>query len=95
MEIQQLKNAFKMSTKQKHKYLIKFTCKSPRTGELYYPFAENPRLMFIVADRLRRHRTIDQSGIYLKQNPGDASMTIADIKNLVKNGQCKLNSISK
>jgi len=51
--------------------------------------------MFIVADRLRRHRTIDQSGIYLKQNPGDASMTIADIKNLVKNGQCKLNSISK
>ncbi len=70
-----------------YKYLIKFACKKAKTGELYYPFAEHPRFMFLVADRLRRHRTIDQSGIYLKNNPGDATMTIEDIKNIIKNGQ--------
>ncbi len=68
-----------------YKYLIKYSCKSAKSGELYYPFAEHPRFMFLVSDRLRRHRTIDQSTIYLKQNPGDAAMTIQDIKKVVDN----------
>jgi len=46
--------------------------------------------MFVVADRLRRHRTIDQSSIYLKSNPGDATMTKEGIKNIIKNGQCNI-----
>ena len=39
------------------KHLLKYACKDSK-GELYYPFAEHPRALFYVYDRLRRHRAM-------------------------------------
>jgi hypothetical protein len=58
-------------------------------GEFYYPFAQHPRFLFYVCDRLRRHRTLDQCKVYLKQNPNDATLTIDDLKAILTSGNSK------
>jgi hypothetical protein len=37
-------------------------------------------------DRIRRHRTLDQSKVYLNQNVGDANLTIQELKQAIYNG---------
>jgi hypothetical protein len=51
------------------KHLLKYAVLDHK-DEHYYPFAQHPRFKFWAYDRLRRHRTLDQSKIYLKQNLG-------------------------
>ncbi len=35
---------------------------------------------------MRRHRGLDQTRVYLKQNPGDANLTIRELKQSIQNG---------
>ena len=65
-------------------HLIKYACKRAKSNELYYPFAEHPRFMFYVNDRLIRHRSFTQSKIYMLQNPEDANMTALELKELLE-----------
>jgi len=67
-----------------YRHLIKFACKKAYSDELYYPFAQHPRFMFYANDRLTRHRTLDQSKVYLKQNPADANITISELKEAIR-----------
>ncbi len=49
-----------VSETETYRHLIRFAGKRVNSDELYYPFAEHPRFMFYVQDRLIRHRTLDQ-----------------------------------
>lgn len=65
--------------------MIKYACHNSK-GELYYPFVSHGRFKFWAYDRLRRHRGLDQTKIYLKQNPGDANLSIAQLREKLQNG---------
>ena len=52
------------------KHLLKYATEHTTNQEMYYPFVKHPRFKFWSYDRLRRHRALEQSKIYLKQNIG-------------------------
>jgi len=79
-----------VSETEAYRHLLKFACKRAYTDELYYPFAEHPRFMFYIHDRLVRHRTLDQSKIYLKNNVQDANLSVKEIKEAIKNNAGRL-----
>lgn len=53
------------------KHLLKYATLKSETNEYYYPFAKHPRFKFCAYDRIRRHRALKQSKVYLKQNIGN------------------------
>ena len=59
---------------------LRFAELDPLTRNLYYPFAEYGRFKFWMDDRIRRQWTLSQSTIYLKKTPGDAALTINDLR---------------
>lgn len=71
-----------------YRHLIKYACKLAYSNELYYPFAEHPRFMFYVNDRLIRHRSFTQSKIYLLQNLEDANMSALELKEHLQSNDC-------
>lgn len=71
-----------------YRHLMKYLCKNTN-GDYYYPFAQHPRFLFYAADRLRRHRTLVQSRVYLKNNPNDAALTIKELKEIIDSRDCK------
>ena len=77
-----------------YRHLIKYACKNSE-GDFYYPFAEHPRFLFYAYDRLRRHRTLDQSKVYLKQNPQDAALTIDELKEIINSNDSKIIILNK
>jgi len=80
---------FHVSETDTYRHLIKYACRRAYSEELYYPFAEHPRFMFYVQDRLVRHRTLDQSKIYLKNNSQDANLSVKELKDAIKNNNGK------
>ena len=66
--------------------MIKYACKNSITQQYYYPFVTHPRFKFWAYDRIRRHRALAQSKIFLQQNLGDAALTISELKEHLKNG---------
>ena len=50
------------------KHLLKYATVHTTSQEMYYPFVKHPRFKFWSYDRLRRHRALEQSKVYLKQN---------------------------
>ena len=54
-------------------------------GSLYSRFAAHPRFVLWAFNITYRHRTLSQGDIYLKQNPGDANLTIDQLKALTEN----------
>ncbi len=59
-----------VSETEAYHHLLKYATTHTETNKLYYPFVVHPRFKFWAYDRLRRHRALDQSKIYLKQNLG-------------------------
>jgi len=43
-------------------------------GEYYFPFAEHQRFKFWAYDRLRRHRSLSQARVFMKQYPDETIM---------------------
>lgn len=83
-----------VSETEAYRHLIKYVCKDSN-GELYYPYTSHPRFLFYVSDRLRRHRTLNQSKVYLKQNNEDASLTIQELKEIISKNDSELNGMIK
>ena len=75
-----------VSESEAFRHLLKYVTKKSNTDHFYYPFAEHPRFKFWAYDRIRRHRSMDQSTIYLNQNPREANMTIDELKRIIQEG---------
>ncbi len=68
-------------------HLLKVSESHPVTGKVYYPFFSHDRFIFFMHDRILRHHALNQTNVYLKQNPQDASMSIEDIQRAIENGE--------
>ena len=66
------------------KHLLKYSTKRLKDNEYYYPFAQHPRFKFWAYDRIRRHRSLAQSKIYLDKCSGDANLSINDLKAMLR-----------
>ena len=65
------------------KHLLKFATKNG--NKWHYPFASHPRFSYWAFDMILRKRTLQQSGIFLKQNPGEAHLTIDELREMTAN----------
>ena len=65
------------------KHLIKFA--ENVDGKWIYRFATHPRFSYWAFNMIQRKRTLQQSGIFLKQNPGDAHLTIDELREMAAN----------
>ncbi len=52
------------------KHILKYAATWSDSSKMYYPFAKHLRFKFWAYDRIRRHKALDQSKVYLKQNLG-------------------------
>ena len=59
------------------KHLIKFA--ETIDGKWVYRFSSHLRFSYWAFNMIQRKRTLQQSGIFLKQNPGDAHLTIDEL----------------
>ena len=60
------------------KHLIKFA--ENIDGKWVYRFASHPRFSYWAFNMIQRMRTLQQSGVFLKQNPGVAPLTIDELR---------------
>ena len=51
-------------------------------GKWVYRFASHPRFSYWAFNMIQRKRTLQQSGIFLKQNPGEAHLTIDELREM-------------
>jgi len=65
------------------KHLIKFG--EIVDGKWVYRFASHPRFSYWALNMLLRKRTLEQTGIFLKQNPGEAHLTIDELREMAEN----------
>ena len=54
-------------------------------GKWVYRFATHPRFAYWNFNMLLRKRTLEQTGIFLKQNPGEAHLTIDELRDMAEN----------
>ena len=67
---------------KKIKHLIKFS--EYINGEWRYRFASHPRFAYWAFNMIQRHRLLSQGSIFLKQNPGDARLTIEQLRQMLQ-----------
>ena len=51
-------------------------------GKWVYRFANHPRFGYWAFNMIQRMRTLQQTGIFLKQNPGEAHLTIDELREM-------------
>ena len=72
-----------VSLKEKIKHLIKF---GERKEENWiYRFAKHPRFSYWALNMLQRSQILQQTGIFLKQNPGEQHLTLEQLKDMITN----------
>ncbi|XP_066929609.1 uncharacterized protein [Clytia hemisphaerica] len=69
---------------EKLKHLIKFA-ELNENGKWYYRFASHPRFAFWGFNMLYRKRLINQGNFFIKQNPGDANLSIDELQDMINN----------
>ena len=62
------------------KHLLKFA--EIIDGKWVYRFAKHPRFSYWAFNMIQRKRILQQSGIFLKQNPGEAHLTIDELREM-------------
>ena len=67
---------------EKIKHLIKFAEYSD--GKWVYRFASHPRFAYWAFNMIQRHRLLSQGSIFLKQNPGEAKLTVEQLQQMLK-----------
>ena len=67
---------------------MKYATLNSVTKKYNYPFASYPCFKFWMYDRIRRHRSLDQAKVYMKQNPGDTYLTLHELKQGISSGDC-------
>ena len=65
------------------RHLIKFAEKV--NGKWVYRFASHPRFSYWAFNMIQRKRTLEQTGIFLKQNPSEAHLTIDELREMAEN----------
>ena len=70
-----------VSLPERIKHLIKF---SEKIHKWVYRFASHPRFAYWAFNMITRKRTLQQSGIFLKQNPGEAHLTIEQLREMAE-----------
>lgn len=65
------------------KHLLKFGEKND--GKWIYRFASHPRFAYWALNMIQRKRILQQTGIFLKQNPGEAHLTTEELQQMVAN----------
>ena len=73
-----------ISLSERIKHLIKFA--EQINGKWVYRFASHPRFSYWAFDMIQRRRVLQQSGIFLKQNPGEAHLTIDELREMATSG---------
>ena len=69
-----------VSLSERIKHLMKFAEKID--GKWVYRFANHPRFGYWAFNMIQRMRTLQQTGIFLKQNPGEAHLTIDELREM-------------
>ena len=67
---------------EKIKHLIKFAEYSD--DKWVYRFASHPRFAYWAFNMIQRHRLLGQGSIFLKQNPGEAKLTVDQLQQMLK-----------
>lgn len=80
-----LKNA---TLKEKVKHLIKFAEK--KDSKWIYRFANHPRFSYWALNMIQRKQILQQTGIFLKQNPGEQHLTMEELREMVNNNNTNL-----
>ena len=75
-----LKNA---TLKGKVKHLIKFAEK--KDSKWIYRFANHPRFSYWALNMIQSKQILQQTGIFLKQNPGEQHLTMEELREMVNN----------
>ena len=65
------------------KHLLKFA--ELIDGKWVYRFATHPRFSYWAFNMIQRKRILQQSGIFLRQNPGEAHLTIDELREMAAN----------
>lgn len=76
-------------------HLLKYATKSTLTEDLYYPYVKHPRFKHWAYDRIRRHRSLAQSKIYLEKCPGDSNLSINDLKKMLNSNTHEATELMK
>ena len=75
-----LKNA---TLKEKVKHLIKFAEK--KDSKWIYRFANHPRFSYWALNMIQCKQILQQTGFFLKQNPGEQQLTMEELREMVNN----------
>ena len=67
---------------EKIKHLVKFAEKI--NNKWVYRFASHPRFSYWAFNMIIKKRTLQQSGIFLKQNPGEAFLTMEQLREIAE-----------
>lgn len=70
-----------VSLKEKIKHLIKFGEKNE--DNWIYRFAYHPRFSYWALNMLQRSQILQQTGIFLKQNPGEQHLTLEQLRDMI------------
>ena len=70
------------------KHLLKFA--ECIDGKWVYRFASHPRFSYWAFNMIQRKRILQQSGIFLKQNPGEAHLTIDELREMADSNNANL-----
>ncbi|XP_028408480.1 uncharacterized protein LOC114531038 isoform X1 [Dendronephthya gigantea] len=70
------------------KHLLKFA--ENIDGKWVYRFANHPRFSYWAFNMIQRKRILQQSGIFLKQNPGEAHLTIDELREMAVNNNANV-----
>ena len=65
------------------KHLLK--CAEKENGTWLYRLASHPRFAYWALNMIQRKRILQQTGIFLKQNPGEAHLTTEDLQQMAAN----------
>ena len=71
--------------REKIKHLIKFA--EQRDNRWIYRFANHPRFSYWALNMLHRKQILQQTGIFLKQNPGEQHLSIEELREMVTNNE--------
>ena len=70
------------------KHLLKFA--EIIDGKWVYRFANHPRFSYWAFNMIQRKRILQQSGIFLKQNPGEAHLTIDELREMAASNNANI-----
>lgn len=77
-----------VTLKEKVKHIIKFAEK--KEGKWIYRFANHPRFSYWGLNMIQRKQILQQTGIFLKQNPGEQHLTMEELREMVNNNNTNL-----